>query len=128
LFFATLQFAAPNIAKPGTMALAEIVTAQAKPGDRVLHYHEFFHDFTFYAQRVVDVVAFKGELQLEEDAAARASGRFVDEKTFREFWAGSGRVWAVARKKNLKSLLDDETFRYHLIGETRDHLLFSNQP
>lgn len=128
LFFATLQFAAPNISKPGTKALAEIVTTKAKPGDRVLHYHEFFHDFTFYAQRVVDIVAFKGELELEEDAAARASGRFMDEKTFREFWAGSGRVWAVARKKDLKPLFGDATFRYHLIGETRDHLLFSNQP
>ncbi len=127
LFFATLQFAAPNISKPGTKALAEIVTAKAKPGDRVLHYHEFFHDFTFYARRVVDVVAFKGELELEEDAKARASGRFMEEPAFRELWAGSGRVWAVARKKDLKPLFGDATFRYHLIGETRDHLLFSNQ-
>ena len=128
LFFAMLQFAAPNISKPGTKELAAIVTAQAKPGDRVLHYHEFFHDFTFYAQRVVDVVAFKGELELEEDAAARASGRFMDEAKFRELWNGSGRVWAVARKKDLKPLFGDATFRYHLIGETRDHTLFSNKP
>ncbi len=128
LFFATLQFAAPHISKPGTKALAEIVTAKAQPGDRVLHYHEFFHDFTYYARRVVDVVAFKGELELEEDAVARASGRFMDEPTFRELWAGRGRVWAVARKKDLKPLFGDATFRYHLIGETRDHTLFSNQP
>ena len=128
LFFATLQFAAPNISKPGTKALAEIVTAKAKPGDRVLHYHEFFHDFTYYARRVVDVVAFKGELELEEDAAARASGRFMEEPKFRELWAGDVRVWAVARKKDLKPLFGDATFRYHLIGETRDHTLFSNQP
>jgi 4-amino-4-deoxy-L-arabinose transferase-like glycosyltransferase len=128
LFFAGLQFAAPNISKPGTKELAAVVTAKAKPGDRVLHYHEFFHDFTFYAQRVVDVVAFKGELELEEDAAARASGRFMEEPKFRELWSGSGRVWAVARKKDLKELFGDATFRYHLIAETRDHTLFSNQP
>lgn len=128
LFFAGLQFAAPNISKPGTKELAAVVTATAKPGDRVLHYHEFFHDFTFYAQRVVDVVAFKGELELEEDAAARASGRFMEEPKFRELWSGSGRVWAVARKKDLKELFGDATFRYHLIAETRDHTLFSNQP
>ena len=128
LFFLILTFAAPHISKPGTRALAEMVTARAKPGDRVLHYHEFFHDFTFYARRVVDVVAFKGELELEEDAVARASGRFMDEPKFRELWAGSGRVWAVARKKDLKPLFGDATFRYHLIGETRDHSLLSNQP
>lgn len=128
LFFATLQFAAPNISKPGTKALAEIVVAKAKPGDRVLHYYEFFHDFTFYAQRVVDVVAFKGELELEEDAKARASGRFMEEPEFRKLWAGPTRVWAVARKKDLGPLFGDSAFRYHLIGETRDHTLFSNQP
>ena len=128
VFLGTLMFAAPNIAKPGTKALALTVKAQAKPGDRVLHYHEFFHDFTFYAERVVDVVAFKGELELEEDAAARASGRFMDEPTFRTLWTGPGRVWAVARKKDLKELFADATFGKHLIGETTDHILFSNQP
>ena len=128
LFLAILTVAAPDIPKPGTKALAAIVAARAKPGDRVLHYHEFFHDFTFYARRVVDVVAFKGELELEEDAAARASGRFMAEPEFRGQWEGGGRVWAVARKKDVTALFGDATFRYHLIGETEDHTLFSNQP
>jgi 4-amino-4-deoxy-L-arabinose transferase-like glycosyltransferase len=127
LFLMTLTVAAPHIPKPGTKALAEIVTARAKPGDRVLHYHEFFHDFTFYARRLVDVVAFKGELELEEDAAARASGRFMEEPEFRTLWAGSGRVWAVVRNKDKAPLFTDPTFSY-LIAETRDHTLFSNQP
>ena len=127
-FYFVLMFAAPNIPKPGTKALAEIVVAKAKPGDRVLHYHEFFHDFTFYARRVVDVVAFKGELELEEDAAARASGRFMAEAEFRLLWAGTVRVWGVVRNKEKDRLFGDATFRYHLIGETRDHTLFSNQP
>jgi hypothetical protein len=76
----------------------------------------------------VDVVAFKGELELEEDAVARASGRFMDEPAFRKLWAGDGRVWAVVRNKDKAPLFGDTTFRYHLIGETRDHTLFSNQP
>ena len=103
--------------------------AAAQPGDRVLHYHEFFHDFTFYAQRNVDVVAYKGELELEEDAAARASGRFMEEPEFRRLWVQPGRVFAVARKKDVeKKLFADSTFRYRLLGETEDHYLFSNQP
>jgi 4-amino-4-deoxy-L-arabinose transferase-like glycosyltransferase len=128
VFFVTLMVAAGDIPKPGTKALALTVKAQAKPGDRVLHYHEFFHDFTFYAERLVDVVAFKGELELEEDATARASGRFMEEPTFRALWTGSTRVWAVARKQDIKKLFGDASFRYHLIGETDDHILFSNQP
>ncbi|MBS0631576.1 MAG: glycosyltransferase family 39 protein [Verrucomicrobia bacterium] len=136
LFLGVLTFAAPHIQKPGTKELAAIVTARAQPGDRVLHYHEFFHDFTFYAHRLVDVVDFKGELELEEDAAARASGRFMDEATFRRLWTGPGRVWAVARIKDVDpasksggaKLFADPTFRYHLIAASRDHYLFSNQP
>ncbi len=129
VFFGTLMFAAPDISKPGTKPLALLVKARALPGDRVVHYHEFFHDFTFYAERVVDIVAFKGELELEEDAAARATGRYdMKEAAFRALWSGSGRVWAVARKKDLKELFADTAFRYHLIAETPDHILFSNQP
>lgn len=127
-FLLGLQFAAPDINKPGTKALAGYVKAHAQPGDRVLHYHEFFHDFTFYAERVVDVVAFKGELELEEDAAARASGRFMEEPAFRVLWSQPGRVFAVARKRDVKELFADTAFRYHLLGETEDHTLFSNQP
>jgi 4-amino-4-deoxy-L-arabinose transferase-like glycosyltransferase len=129
VFLGALQFAAPYIPAPGTEPLARLVRERAQPGDRVLHYHEFFHDFTFYAQRVVDVVAFKGELELEEDAAARASGRFMDEAAFRTLWAQPGRVFAVARKRDVeKKLFADSTFHYHLLAQTEDHYLFSNQP
>lgn len=128
VFVLGLTFAAPNIQKPGTKTLAAIVVAGAKPGDRVVHYHDFFHDFTFYAARVVDVVGTKGELELEEDAAARASGRFYDEKEFRERWAGPDRLWVVARKRDVKELFTDPTFHKYLLGESRDHYLFSNRP
>jgi 4-amino-4-deoxy-L-arabinose transferase-like glycosyltransferase len=136
VFFVALQSASlPELIKPGTKALALQVKALAKPGDRVAHYHEFFHDFTFYAGRTVDLVAFKGELELEEDAAARASGRFIDEATFRQRWSEPIRMFVVARKRDLAprkdgtaTLFTDPTFHYHLLGETEDHYLFSNQP
>ena len=128
LFFVTLTGATADIQKPGTKALALLVKARAQPGERVLHYHEFFHVFTYYAERVVEVVAFKGELELEEDAAARASGRFMTEETFRALWAGPARMWAVARKKDVRELFGDATFRQHLIAASPDHVLFSNQP
>ncbi len=128
-FLLALQLAAPGINKPGTKELAAVVNDRARAGDRVLHYHEFFHDFTFYAARLVDVVAFKGELELEEDAAARASGRFMDEEKFRSLWTQPGRVFAVARKKDVRGKLFAEPgFSYHLLAESPDHCLFSNQP
>ncbi|HTZ20317.1 MAG TPA: glycosyltransferase family 39 protein [Opitutaceae bacterium] len=128
VFFVALQFAATDIQKPGTKALAQIVAARAQPGDRVMHYHDFFHDFTFYAQRVVDVVAFQGELETEEDAAARASGRFMNEARFRELWTQPGRIFVIARQRDVRELFADPTFHKQLLGETRDHTLFSNLP
>ncbi len=136
VFYVTLQCATlPAIIKPGTKPLALVVKANAQPGDRVLNYHEFFHDFTFYAGRVADLVAFKGELEVEEDPAAKASGRFMDEATFRKLWTQPGRMFVVARKRDVDpapdrpaALFSDPSFHYHLLAETEDHYLFSNQP
>ncbi|MDB6094321.1 MAG: glycosyl transferase family 39 [Verrucomicrobia bacterium] len=127
-FSAALVFAAPILNKPSSKALALIVKAGAKPGDRVLHYHGFFHEFTFYAERVVDLVDYKDEIELEEDAAARASGRFINEEEFRRRWDSPVRQWVVAKRRDVKALFADSTFHYHLLGETPDHYLFSNQP
>ncbi|MFI5335646.1 MAG: ArnT family glycosyltransferase [Opitutales bacterium] len=112
LFFAGVIATAPELQKPGTKELAKLVVRRARPGDRVMHYHEFFHDFTFYAGRVVDVVNYKGELELEEDAAARASGRFLSEAEFRRLWNGPTRLWVVARQSDVKELFDDPAFRF----------------
>jgi 4-amino-4-deoxy-L-arabinose transferase-like glycosyltransferase len=135
VFLAGLTFAVPDIYKPGTKELARLVQARVQPGDRVMHYFDFFHDFTFYAGRTVDLVGAKGELELEEDAAARASGRFMDEAAFRQLWTQPGRIYVVARQRDVRRrgdgqppLFADPTFQYHLLGQTRDHYLFSNQP
>jgi 4-amino-4-deoxy-L-arabinose transferase-like glycosyltransferase len=135
LFLAGLTFAVPNIYKPGTKELALIVKGRVQPGDRVMHYFDFFHDFTFYAGRTVDLVAATGELELIEDKAARDSGRFMSEAEFRALWTQPGRIYVVAKKRDVERredgqapLFADPTFHYHLLGQTRDHYLFSNQP
>ncbi len=133
LFCNVLVRAEPHIQKPGTKELALIVRAQAQPGDRVVQYHEFFHDFTFYTERLVDLVSVqdnsaKGELELEEDAAVRTGDRFIDETEFRRRWNGPVRLWVVAAKTETVKLFADPTFHYHLLGESPRHYLFSNQP
>ena len=123
-----VMLAAPHIQKPGTKELAALVVQKIKPGDTIYHYAEFFHDFTFYAQRTVGTVAFQGELELAIDPAARASGRFIDGPEFRRQWTQSGRIFVVARTKDLRELFADPSFRYHLLGQSLAHTLFSNQP
>ena len=127
VFFGVFTYAAPFI-KPGTKGLALIVNETARPTDRVLHYHEFFHDFTFYASRTVDVVAFKGEIELEEDTAAQKGGHFIDEVQFRAAWKQPTRLFVVARRQDVRELFKDSTFHYYLLAQTQDHTLFSNQP
>ena len=123
-----LAHAQDSIARPGTRDLALIVKARAQPADRVYHYHEFFHDFTFYAEREVGTVGYASELELAIDPAARASGRFIDDAEFRRQWSGPARLWAVARKSDVTALFADPSFHYYLLGESRSHYLFSNQP
>jgi len=128
LMFGVLVYATPWIQRPGTKDLALYVAAHAAPGDRIVHYREFFHDFTFYTRRLVDLAETKSELELEEDAAARASGRFYDDATFRRHWAEPARMWVVIRKRDAHRLMDDPAFHYQLRGETRGHYLLSNRP
>lgn len=127
-FLLLLASATGDIQKAGTKSLALRVRAEARPEDRVVHYGEFFHDFTYYARRVVDVSGTKGELELDEDAAARASGRFYDRAELLRHWNGPERVWVVTRKRDIKQLTDDPAFRYQLIAETRGHYLLTNRP
>ena len=127
LFYGILALAVPAIAPPDTKPLALQVRALARPGDRVYHYHHFFHDFTFYARRTVGVVGYQDELEPANDDPARIRGRFIDDAQFRREWSGPGRVFAAARKREVGALFADPSFHYHLLGETPDAYLFSNQ-
>jgi 4-amino-4-deoxy-L-arabinose transferase-like glycosyltransferase len=128
LFLLLLSTATGEIQKPGTKALALRVRAAARPEDRVVHFGEFFHDFTYYARRLVDVAGTKGELEFEEDPAAPTSGRFYDRDALLRHWSGPQRIWLVTRKRDLKELTRDPAFRYQLLAETRDHYLLTNLP
>lgn len=123
--------AMPHLQKPGTKPMALLYASKARPGDRIFHYQDYSHDFTFYAACQVGSVDYPwfGELGLDIDAEARASGRFIDETEFRRQWsAGAGRVWLLIRKEKATPLLSDPSFRYHLQGETMKHYLVTNQP
>lgn len=123
-----LAHAQDEIARPGTRELAEKLTTIIKPGDKIYHYGEYFHDFSFYAAREVGVVGDTGELELRIDPAARGSGRFIDEAEFRRQWSGTGRVWAAARIEKANELFADPSFHYYLLKDTQSHYLISNQP
>jgi hypothetical protein len=128
LFLFGLSSARPLIQRPSTKELALHVKALAAPGDEIVHYHAFFRDFTFYAGREADLAAYKDELEPENDPSAAAQSHFISEAEFRRRWAGSGRVFAVAKKDEIRELLADPAFHYRLLEETRGHYLIVNQP
>jgi 4-amino-4-deoxy-L-arabinose transferase-like glycosyltransferase len=119
-----------KIARTETKAFALLVNERAAAGDRIYHYHDFFHDFTFYTERLVGTVAAHNtELEVRIDPAAQASGRFIEEEEFRRQWTGSQRIWVVARRREVEGkLFADPSFHYHLLAVTKRHCLFSNQP
>ncbi len=127
-FYLVLPMAMPSV-KPGTKPLALYVKRMAQPGDVVVHYHGFFHDFFYYAERFAGTVEFHGdEVELQNDPVAAKSGAFMDEKHFRTLWDGPARVWAVAKHDTTGPLFADPAFHYHLIGQDSGYYLFSNRP
>ncbi|HTO03295.1 MAG TPA: glycosyltransferase family 39 protein, partial [Opitutus sp.] len=130
VFYLALGESQDKVARPGTKAFALRVMAEIQPGDRVYHYHDFFHDFTYYSEQTVGTVAAANtELEIWIDPEAQASGRFIDESEFRRQWAGETRLWVVARKREVVGkLFSDPTFHFNLLGETAGHYLFSNRP
>jgi len=143
-FYLLLGGLQDSIARTGTKELAAYVRAHAQPGDRVFHYYEFFHDFTFYAERSVGTVDWIGELEVDEDPVARSSGRFITRAEMLAEWNSPTRLLVVARKRHVVAtpesiaaaeranepmpLFGVPGFRYHLLAESPGHYLFSNQP
>ncbi len=143
-FYLLLGGLQDSISRAGTKDLARHFQAQARPGDRIFHYYEFFHDFTFYTGRPVGTVAWIGELEVDIDPVARTSGRFIDRNELLDQWTGPGRIFVVARKRHVSPapeaiaaaerageplpLFAVPGFRYHLLAESPGHYLFSNQP
>jgi len=122
--------ALPDIDVRSTKDVALPAKALVKPGDRVYAYHGFFHDFTYYTGASVGLVNYTDELGVEMqflDPEARKA-KFIDDAEFRSEWAGSGRVFAVARIRDTGELFADPTFHYYVVAKGQHHELFSNQP
>ncbi len=123
-----LLFAMPIIDVRSTKDLAVAARSAVKPGDRVYHYHGFFHDFTYYSGGEVGLVNYTDELELQFLDPSEKAARFIDDSEFRRQWAGPGRVFAVARIRDAAGLFADPDFHYHLLATGPHHYLFSNQP
>jgi 4-amino-4-deoxy-L-arabinose transferase-like glycosyltransferase len=126
-FVAVLVLAMPVIARASTKELALIVARQVDPDDIILHYHDFFHDFTYYSGRTAGTVGYTGELELFLDPEAQRAGPHVDEAAFRKIWAGPHQVYLVLRHTELTALRAHPDFRAHVVAESTKHLLLVNR-
>ena len=124
---AVLVIATPAIARPSTRELARFVAQQAGPDDIVLHYHDYFHDFSYYAGRTVGTVGYEGELELFLDPEAMRRGLHVDETKFLELWAGSRPVYLVLRRSEMSALMAQPGFHARVLAEAHNHVLLSNR-
>jgi hypothetical protein len=120
--------ALPDIDVRSTRDVALVAKGLVRPGDRVYHYHGFFHDFTYYTGSIVGLVKYTDELELQFLADDEKKARFVDDAEFRSEWSGPGRVFAVARIRDTGELFADPGFHYYVVAKGQHHYLFSNQP
>lgn len=123
-----LLLAMPIIDVRSTKDLAAAARGLVKPGDRVYHYHGFFHDFTYYTESIVGLVNYTDELELQFLDPKEREARFIADAEFRRQWDGPGRVFAVARIRDLSELFADPGFHYHILATGPHHYLLSNQP
>jgi hypothetical protein len=126
LLYYTLVVASPVISRSSTRELARIVVREADADDLVLHYHEFFHDFTYYAGRTVGLVGGESELELFLDADARRNGNFITDAEFEKLWTGRRTIFLIARPEDLPKLREKPGFRVRVLGEEPGHLLLTN--
>jgi hypothetical protein len=126
--YGVLVVASPLIDTRSTKDIALLARAMMRPGDRVYHYHGFFHDFTYYAGCTVGLVNYKDELETQFLSADGLKSSFVDDAEFLREWAGPGRVFAVARIRDSEPLVDDPDHHFHIVATSPTHYLFSNQP
>jgi 4-amino-4-deoxy-L-arabinose transferase-like glycosyltransferase len=126
--YGVLAVASPLIDTRSTKDIALLARAMIRPGDRVYHYHGFFHDFTYYAGCTVGLVNYKDELETQFLGADALKAGFIDDAEFRREWRGPGRVFAVARIRDSEPLVDDPELQFHIVATSHTHYLFSNQP
>ena len=102
VFYGTLACGAGAIEPSGTREIARFVREHLPADARIYHYGDFFHDFVFYSGRFTGTVEFHGdEMELLNDATARASGRFIDESEFRRQWQNPAPIYIVIKKRKL---------------------------
>jgi len=123
-----LTFAAPIIDQRSSKEVALAESQLFRPGDKVYHYHGFFHDFTYYSANVVGLVKYQDELELQFLDPEERKARFIDDAEFQKEWAGAGRVFLVARIRDAGALMADPGFHFHILATGPHHYLFSNQP
>src|ERR1019366_5373579 len=126
--FGVLTYAMPIIDQRSTKDVAVVAGGLIRPGDKVYHYHAFFHDFTYYSGHLAGLVSYRDELELQFLDPAGLKARFIDDEEFRREWSGPGRVFLVARIRDAAPLFADGGFHYHVLATGPHHYLFSNQP
>lgn len=98
----------------GSKELARIVVQEAGPQDPVFHYRGLYQDFLYYAERTVQLVDTKSELEIDLDPTAGNGEVCVTSAEFYQRWNAPGRTWVLLRRRHLPTLLAEPGFNYHL--------------
>lgn len=107
--------------------LALALKPRLNRGDEIASYRAYYQDLPVYLDRIVTVVAWRGEL----DFGARAedtSRWMIDEPEFRRRWLSGERVYAFTDRENYEKLKKDAGAPVYLIAGNHYNVVATNQP
>jgi len=107
--------------------LALALKPRLNQGDEIATYRSYYQDLPVYLERIVTVVAWRGEL----DFGARAEdtgGWMIDEPEFRRRWFSGKRVYAFTDRENYEKLKKDAGAAVYLIVGNDYNVVATNHP
>jgi 4-amino-4-deoxy-L-arabinose transferase-like glycosyltransferase len=111
-----------------TKPLALALQAHLQPTDEVFAVAEYFQDLPVYLGRTVNVVDYQGELEFGiHSEPEKTASRFINREAFLRRWQGTTRCFAVAKRRDVESLLSKSDFPHFNLGEFHGLILFANQ-
>ena len=128
VFLVSINLVAIPFDKRSTKQLALQLKPMLQEGDRVYSVGTYAQDLPVYLERLVSLVAYKGELAFGIDSEPEISGpRFMSRDIFEDQWQQGEDSYAVIRRPLYQLWYEQSELPHWILGETPHFLLITNK-
>jgi 4-amino-4-deoxy-L-arabinose transferase-like glycosyltransferase len=127
-FLVSMVMAVPYVDTRSVKPLAAVLKPLLKTGDEVAVYELYYQDLPFYLRQKVTIVEWHNELDFGLRHQPEANEWMISYDTFWKRWDSPRRIFLVISQKRFEHVLKTNPQRkFHIIAETLDDVLVSNQ-